>query len=46
MAQKLVTTFTLLLFLLMIIVMLSVQDGQPVQLDDLVYLPIISRIIS
>jgi hypothetical protein len=46
MAQKLVTTFTLLLFLLMIIVMLSAQDSQPVQLDELVYLPIISRIIS
>jgi hypothetical protein len=46
MAQKLVTTLTLLLFLLVIIVVLSAQDGQSVHLDDLVYLPLISRIIS
>jgi hypothetical protein len=45
MSQKLVTTFTLLLFLLAVIFLSSINQSQPVPLEDLVFLPVISRVI-
>ena len=46
MAQKLVTTFTLLLFLLAAIFVLSINESSHIRPDELIYLPVISRIIS
>jgi hypothetical protein len=46
MAQKLVTTLTLLLFLLAVILVLSINDGHHVRLDDMIYLPVISGFVG
>lgn len=46
MAQKLATTFTLLLFLLAAILALTINESSHVGLDELIYLPAISRITS
>jgi hypothetical protein len=46
MSQKLVTTFTLLLFLLAVILVLTINESSQVGLDELIYLPVISGIIS
>jgi len=46
MSQKFVTTFTLLLFLLAVILLSSISEGQNIRLEDLVFLPVISRVIS
>jgi hypothetical protein len=44
MAQKLATTFTLLLFLLAVILVLTINEGSHARLDELIYLPVISNI--
>jgi hypothetical protein len=46
MAQKLATTFTLLLFLLAVILVLTINEGSHARLDELIYLPVISGITS
>jgi hypothetical protein len=46
MSQKLVTTFTLLLFLLAVILVLTINESSQVGLDELIYLPAISYITS
>jgi hypothetical protein len=46
MAQKLATTFTLLLFLLAVILVLTINEGSHVRLDEMIYLPVISSISS